>query len=49
MALLEVDFAKGIEGFVSAWWVSSIGVDKYSGDGGRHGDWDDVRVAEKVS
>lgn len=51
MALLEVDFQKAIEGFVSAWRVSLIGLDGI-GSGGSQGeqrDWDDVQVAEKVS
>jgi hypothetical protein len=51
MALLEADFGKAIQGFVSAWRVSSIGLDKVGSedeDGKRNG-WDDVQVEEKVS
>lgn len=51
MALLEADFEKAIEGFGSAWRVSSVGVDESIGsEGGREEqrDWDDVQVVEKV-
>ena len=50
MALLEVDFAKAIDGFASAWRVSSIEPKKNESEEGheKHGSWDDVQVSEKV-
>jgi hypothetical protein len=51
MALLEADFEKAIEGFGSAWRVSSVGVDDIIRSGEQHReqrDWDDVQVVEKV-
>jgi hypothetical protein len=50
MSLLEADFAKAIECFVSTWRVSSIehkkieSVDEHE----KQSDWDDVQVVEKV-
>jgi len=51
MALLEADFAKAIEGFVSAWRISSIELNSIKGEehNREQGNWDDVQVADKVS
>lgn len=43
MALLETGFTKAIEEFASTWQNSSNDTDKL-GDG----EWDDVRVLERV-
>jgi hypothetical protein len=48
MALPEADFEKAIEGVVSAWRVSTVGVDESVGSGEQRG-WDDVQIMEKVS
>jgi hypothetical protein len=50
MALLEADFEKAIQGFVSAWRVASIELDETErGEVHREqSDWDNVQVAEKV-
>jgi hypothetical protein len=50
MSLLETDFVKAIESFVSAWRVSSIELRSIESEGGheKQSGWDDVHVAEKV-
>jgi len=52
MSLLEADFAKAIECFVSTWQVSSIEHKKIESEDEHYekqSDWDDVQVTEKVS
>lgn len=44
MALLETEFVGAIEEF-AAQWQRSLGDDD---DGNEHGDWEDVRVLERV-
>jgi len=44
MALLETDFAGAIEEF-AAQWQKSFGENDHGHD---HGDWEDVRVLERV-
>jgi hypothetical protein len=44
MALPETDFADAIEHF-AAQWQNSLGEND---DGPDHGDWEDVRVLERV-
>lgn len=44
----EADFKKAIEEFLSAWRVSSVGVNESIGSEEQRG-WDDVQVMEKVS
>jgi hypothetical protein len=51
MALLEADFEKAIQGFVSAWRVSSAGTHKIESRGvhREQRNWEDVQVAARVS
>lgn len=51
MSLLEADFAKAIEYFVSTWRVSSIEHKKAESEEEheKQSDWDDVLIIEKVS
>jgi hypothetical protein len=49
MALIETDFVKAIESFVSAWRVPSIELKNIESEGHKkQSGWDDVQVAEKV-
>jgi hypothetical protein len=50
MSLLETDFVKAIESFVSAWRVPSIELKNIESEEGheKQSGWDDVQVAEKV-
>jgi hypothetical protein len=50
MSLLEAEFAKAIECFVSTWRFSSIEHKKIESDDEheKQSDWDDVQVVEKV-
>jgi hypothetical protein len=43
MALLEKEFTTAIEAFASNWQMSFNGVGRYD-----KGDWEDVRVLERV-
>jgi hypothetical protein len=50
MSLLEAEFAKAIEYFVSTWRVSSIECKNIESEDEheKQSDWDDVQVVEKV-
>jgi len=50
MSLLEADFAKAIECFVSTWRVPSIEHKKIESEDEheKQSDWNDVQVVEKV-